>query len=87
MQNIIVRGYPNQLIDMKEARARLKMNNEFFMQCVDYGLIDSLKWGRTRKISLYAIDDFIEKYKDKNISEALEEAKDYEKNIVIESEE
>ena len=86
MENVIVRGYPNQLIDMKEARSRLKMNNELFNKCVDYGLIESLKWGTTRKISLYAIDDFIEKYKNKNVTEALEKAKYYDKNIVIESE-
>lgn len=77
----IVRGYPNQLLGLKDARARLKMNNELFIECINLGLINSISWNKTRKVSSYDLDDFMENFKNKSVSEAIENVKKYKNSI------
>ncbi|HFL3267312.1 TPA: hypothetical protein ACG3I4_003267 [Clostridioides difficile] len=72
---LMQRGYPNELVSAREARERLTIGTETLRDLIDLNLIPIIKNKKKIKISSYDLDDFIEKYKNKDLKEVIEEAR------------
>ncbi|HBE9108474.1 TPA: hypothetical protein KNH21_001747 [Clostridioides difficile] len=74
----IVRGYPNYLMTVEEARKALKMDMNLIRKLINFNLIQTLSWGNGRKISRYELDDFIDRNQGRNLDELLKEIENKE---------
>ncbi|MGO0884638.1 hypothetical protein ACTPDI_17815 [Clostridioides difficile] len=72
---LMQRGYPNELLSARVSRERLSVGTETLKDLIDLNLIPIIKNKKKIKISSYDLDDFIEKYKNQDLKEVIEEAR------------
>lgn len=61
----------NRLMSLKEAEARLHVRRAFLFRLIKSGLLPSVSMGSRKKVSVFAINDFIKKYETEDLLEDL----------------
>lgn len=78
----IVRGYPNYLMTVEEARKALKMDMNLIRKLINFNLIKTLSWGNGKKISRYELDDFIERNQGRNLDQLLRDVEEVTEGVI-----
>ncbi|UWD48794.1 hypothetical protein NYR90_00310 [Clostridioides difficile] len=81
---LMQRGYPNELLSARVSRERLSVGTETLKDLIDLNLIPIIKNKKKIKISSYDLDDFIEKYKNQDLKEVIEEARNRKGGDLVE---
>lgn len=62
----------NRLMSLREAEKRLHVSHGFFARLLKAGIIPFIQLGGRKKVSVFAINEFIEKYQHEDLTKDLE---------------
>ena len=61
----------NRLMNLKEAEARLHVRRAFLFRLIKSGLLPSITIGNRKKVSVFAVNNFIKKYETEDLMDDL----------------
>ena len=62
----------NRLMDLEEVRSRLHIRKAFLFRLLNLGLLPFIKIGSRKKVSVFALNNFIAKYETEDLMEDLQ---------------